>query len=105
MVSAKGFLKRDSSGRFRMTATQKKAARFSALAVIYNLLDLGLIKPDVASLAKRVVSEGFDTYDTDRSCETCDFFHGSTCREWNAEVPEEAIDEGCDQHKTDGVPF
>lgn len=51
-----------------------------------------------------------DSMTADRSCWTCESASIVTggiarCRRWECEIPREALEDGCEQHREDEVPF
>ena len=108
MNSCKGFLKLDKNRRPRLTA-KHKAAIFTALAAARDFtIDSGTINEVQRHgliFAELFVSSLFADYPTDRSCHTCDHFHGTTCKHYSQEVPEDAAESGCDHHREHGVCF
>jgi len=114
MMSAKGFLHQSSPTAWpRMTAEQKSEVLRAMNSVLDHANADLRVGPGEApmldwfelGLAREVVRMALDRYPVDRSCVTCDFYCGTTCVHWQAEVPAGAVDAGCDQHADSGAPF
>ena len=121
MTSTKGFLARvvgttGKIGRPRLSAAQKRMVASAIREVMLHHEDTlpggamdadgtGSVAWHQSSLAEKVVQSAIHAYPTDRSCHTCDLYHGVTCQHWKREVPDHAVEAGCDHHQDDGVPF
>lgn len=108
MMSCKGFLNPDKNRRPRMTA-KHKAAIFKALSAARDHeVDAGTlneVQRQGLIYAELFISSAIADYPTDRSCHTCDHFHGTTCKHYAQEVPDDAAEAGCDHHREHGTPF
>lgn len=103
MTSWKGFLDRRRDGSPRVTRGQLTALR----RAVGIALDDSREPADVVAVARRVALDALDRFSrVDRSCATCDLERGGHCLEWRQDIPgDDAVDEGCDRHSTDGAPF
>ena len=105
MMSCKGFLSPDPSGRLRMTRKHTQAVEKAFKAAIDHAVDQHHLEPDLGAVIRRLGANALEDYPRDRSCHTCDFLHNRTRRHWEQDVPCDALDAGCDKHREQGVTF
>lgn len=108
MMSCQGFLTPGPDRRPRMTKKHKVAVFKAVQAAIDHMIDKrqnSVIETNAIHFAIDIMTEALEYYPADRSCFTCDWFHGRQCVHWNDTVPDSAIEAGCDKHKEQGAPF
>lgn len=107
MTTLNGFLYRSGpKDSPRLTAGQKDLVTEAATFVLArHLQGEGTLKL-VAELVSKVLRDALDSYPTDRSCFTCDYYRSGTCaNNDHQEVPVPFRDRGCESWKDDGAPF
>lgn len=101
----KGFLQWGPNG-MRLTNRQ----RLDLQRVLRSILDVAeqskVEQPDLMRLTRRVTLQALDAYPVDRTCATCDFEEEGHClRFGGGEIPDEFLEQGCNEHRADGPPF
>lgn len=111
-VSTKGMLDLRPDGLRRLAAAHCALVAKAVKAALDRATDQCKERVDVAALAGRVVAEALSIYPIDRSCATCDWSRddpalpsGLYCTKWDDSIPTAAVEAGCDEHKTDALPF
>lgn len=105
MTSTRGWLARRPDGLKRVTGAQKRLAKDTVREALLCLVPQDSIVRSLVEEVAETAAGAIDDYPTDRSCHTCDLLYGARCLHWDAEVPTQALEAGCDAHATDGTPF
>lgn len=89
-----------------MTKGQKAAiAKGVKAAISHERSTTGEILGAVEDLCITIIELALKAVPDDRSCHTCDFLHGSMCRNYDSEIPTEFLEKGCEEWQDHGAPF